>query len=308
MRTYDFICLTLLFGRRIISVVKRITEKQNGFWKRALINIPFVLMCLLMTVCFGGGVLFVFYCFVTAAAFKSAMISLVLLGAGLILIGAGLGLIIAFRRYYKFYDKQMGWQYPGRAVAPREETSSVDGKKPLKAYFTLSNISLAILAVGAVFTIISAALGCISRDSWVDAIGPYREAHGYLADVQRIAPEYHDIIDQSSHQYTVEEIDLNLISKEAVIIFTDDQSKLGMISVEAYISYNGQLSIGMSGGKILTVTERPAPDTEKTALDKLLFFANDILRSVPSEKQIHIYLPAQLRDTVRIVGDHIVAK
>ena len=287
--------------------MKRISTQKNSFLKRLLINIPFVLIVTLTAACFFGGAVLVFYCFVTAAAFHSAMISLILIGAGLILIGAGLGLILAFKRYYVFYDKQMGWEYPDRK--PPEDVTTVDGKKPLKAYFSLSNIALAFLLFGAIFTIVSAALGCISRDKWVSAIRPYREDHGYFGDVQKIALSF-SVEDASAHDYTLEEIDVDLISKQVIVIFTDDSDKLGLLTVEAYISYKDQLTFANDSPPItrFSISETPAPETPETTLDKLLFFAEDVLRSVPSEKQVRIYLPLALKDKVQINGDYILAK
>lgn len=287
--------------------MKRISTKKNSFIKRLLINIPFVLIVTLTAACFFGGAILIFYCFVTAAAFHSAMISLILVGAGLILIGAGLGLILAFKRYYAFYDKQMGWEYPDRK--PQEEVTTVYGKKPLKAYFSLSNIALAFLLFGAIFTIISAALGCINRDNWVDAIRPYREEHGYYGDVQKIAPSF-SVEDSSTHEYTLENIDIDLISKQVVVIFTDDRDKLGLLTVEAYISYKEQLTFAHDSQPItyFSISETPQPETPETTLDKLLFFAEDVLRSVPSEKQVKVYLPLALKDKVTINGEYIIAK
>lgn len=299
--------LTLTFFMCIMIAMKRISTRKNSFVKRLLINIPFVLIVALIAACFLSGAILVFYCFVTAVAFHSAMVSLILVGAGLLLVGAGLGLIVAFKRYYAFYDKQMGWQYPDRAVPA--EKSAVDGKKPLKAYFSLSNFALLFLAIGAVLTVISAALGCISRDKWIAVIGPYREQHGYFQDVRHMQLKF-AVEDSSSHEYTLREINVDLLSKEAVIIFTDDPQYLGYLTLDAYVSYEGQLSCACDSQPIsyFTISEKPAPSARETALDKLLFFADDILKSVPSEKQIIIYLPSELEDNIVVDGPVIYAK
>lgn len=299
--------LTFARLKRILVLMERISTQKNSFLKRLLINIPFVLIVALDAICFFAGVVAIFYCVVTGVAFKSAMISLILLGAGFILLGAGLGLIIGFKRYYAFYDKKMGWVYPNRKQP--EEKTSVQEKKPLKAYFTLSNVALAFLLVGAIFTVVSAALGSISRDKWVEAVGPYRESHGYLKDVERVELAF-SVEDAGTHAYTLQEIDVDLLSKQAVIIFTDDKDKLGLLTVEAYVSYKGQLSFANDKQPItyFTVKETPPPVSSTSAIDKLLFFADDVLKSVPSEKQIKIYLPLALKDKVIIDGEHIVAK
>lgn len=287
--------------------MKRISSKQNGFFKRFIINVPFVLIVALAAACFFFGATLIFYCFVTAAAFKSAMISLVLLGAGFILTGAGLGLIKAFKLYHDFYDVQMGWQYPDRK--PKEDVTVVDGKKPFKAYLTPSNFALAFLLVGAIFTIISAALGCISRDKWVQAIGPYREAHGYFAEVQSRNVTL-SIENSAEHVSTLTRIDIDLITKQAVIVFTDDEEQLGHLTLKAYVSYEDQLRFSCDSQPItyFSISESPAPSSEKSALDKLIFFADDILKSVPSEKQIVIYLPSFLKNSVTVNGEYILAQ
>ena len=148
--------------------MKRISTQKNSFLKRLIINIPFVLIVALMAVCFLGGAVLFIYSVVTAVAFHSAMISLLLVGAGLILIGCGVALISAFKKYYAFYDLKMGWVYPDRPSpaekAPAKDATSTSFKKPLKAYFSLSTISIVALAIGSLFTIISAALGCVDYD------------------------------------------------------------------------------------------------------------------------------------------------
>ena len=41
--------------------MKRIATQKNGFWKRVVINIPFILMIALMIALFGGGLLLLFW-------------------------------------------------------------------------------------------------------------------------------------------------------------------------------------------------------------------------------------------------------
>ena len=288
--------------------MKRIPTQKNSFLKRLLINIPFVLLVALMIACFGGGAFCVMYCFITAAAFHSAMISLILLGAGALLIGLGLLLIVGFKRYYAFYDRKMGWQYPDRVDdASQEKTAVGSSRKPLKEIFSLQNVAIGALALGAVFTVISAALGCIDRANWVAAISPYREAHGYYGDVIRVLREYY-VENINTHKSDVSEIDISLIEKQAVIVYTDEETRRGKIMIEAYISYENQVTFSLGKNGVLSIEERPEPENPETALDKLLFFADDLLRSYPSERQIIVYIPENFRDDIEIVGEHIVAK
>ncbi len=306
----NFPGLTLWDVRRIIYLMKRIPTKENGFFKRLVINIPFVLIVALIVACFFAAATLVFYGIVCTVAFKSAMICLILLGAAFILAAAGLGLILGFKAYYKFYDRVMGWQYVDTAHKEEETPTSsvVSDKKPISSYFTLSNISLAILAVGAVLTIISAALGSINRENWVKAIGPYREAHGYYEDVHRLLPEY-QIENIATHKCTLTTINIDFNGKQAVIIYTTEQERLGKVSVVAYTAFEGQLSFSISKDlTTLSLVESPPPDRRKTTLDKLLFFADDILKTIPSENQVLIYVPENFKDDIKIVGDYIVAK
>ncbi len=238
----------------------------------------------------------IFYCVVCACAFRSAMISLILIGAGFILTGSGFGLIAAFKRYYAFYDKSMGWQHPDKTTP--EEKTSVEDNFSFKKYLTLPNIALVALLIGSVFTIISAALGCVDRSKWIDAVGPYREAHGYFADVKSRDLKF-AIEDPSTHAYDLDEIDFDLISKKAEIVFTDDEDKLGFITVKAFVSYENQLVFAYNEEeRTFSVSENPAPSAPRSALDKLLFFVNDL----PSDKRVIVYLPSALKDVVQLDG------
>ena len=105
--------------------MKRIATQKNGFWKRVVINIPFILMIALMIALFGGGLLLLFYAIASCFAFKSAMVFLVLAGAGLIAIGIGIGFIDIYKKYYAFYNKKMGWEFPD---VPQKEEKTVHDK------------------------------------------------------------------------------------------------------------------------------------------------------------------------------------
>lgn len=290
--------------------MKRISTQKNSFLKRLIINIPFVLIVALMAVCFLGGAVLFIYSVVTAVAFHSAMISLLLVGAGLILIGCGVALISAFKKYYAFYDLKMGWVYPDRPSpaekAPAKDATSTSFKKPLKAYFSLSTISIVALAIGSLFTIISAALGCVDRANWVAAIGSYKEDRGYYSDVRHLVPQYF-VEDIATHDSTLSTVDISLLSKQAVIIYfdlDDPEHEQGYVYVNAYSSYENQIVFSISADKsTLKIVESPAPDYERTAIDKMLFFVGDILRSVPGERQISIYIPSNFKDDVSIVCD-----
>ena len=108
----------------IICNMKRIATQKNGFWKRVGINIPFVLMIAAMVALFSGCLLMWFYAIASLFAFKSSMIFLILAGAGTLCLGLGLALIPAYKKYYDFYNKKMGWEFPDKPK--KEEKTTVD--------------------------------------------------------------------------------------------------------------------------------------------------------------------------------------
>lgn len=274
--------------------MKRIATQKNSFWKRVGINIPFVLMIALMVALFGGGALLLFYAFASIFAFESGMIFLIIFGAGTIAIGIGLGFIEIYKKYYDFYNRKMGWIFPDK---PQQEEKTVinDGKKSFKEYLTLSNIAIAFLALGAVTTIISAALGCIKRDVWVEETSSFMQSYGYFDEVEHRQLPY-----ESVDGNKITEIELDLIDKNVAIVYSDDISQKGFATFDYYIKFENQLVFSRSGGKI-TVTEKSAPETDDT-LKKLFFF---VFEDFDVEKQIVLTLPPGTKegdkDEIKIV-------
>lgn len=283
--------------------MKRIATQKNGFWKRVFINIPFVLLIALMIALFGGGLLLIFYSIASLFAFKSAMIFLILAGAGVIAIGAGLALIVAYRKYFDFYNNKMGWEYPDKPK--KEQKSVVDGKKSVKDYFTLSNISLAVLAIGALFTIISAALGCINRDNWVADTKSFMESNGYYSNVDHRM--HSETVHATGTSEKVGKIVLNFTEKQAVIIYTSEPSKLGMVSYDYYVKFPNQLSFNRSSDGTITINEATPPVIKETTIKKLFFF---LFKDFNVEKQVLIYLPVDAKEGmpnyIEIVGNNVI--
>ncbi|MDE6060017.1 MAG: hypothetical protein K2G31_00895, partial [Clostridia bacterium] len=210
--------------------MKRIPTQENSIGKRILINIPFVLLVVFMVATFGGSALLLFYSFVSLAAFHSAMIFLIVFGAAAILAGAGLALIVAYKKYYAFYNKKMGWKFI-EDEDKRERTVTSTDNPTLKKVFSLSNISLAFLAIGSLFAIISAALGCINRQNWVNAIGGFKEDLGYYADVKYIPNIQYQINGEQTDSKSINKIAVDDSSvtyeprkKEIVIIYTEEDN------------------------------------------------------------------------------------
>lgn len=282
--------------------MKRIPTQENSIGKRILINIPFVLIVAFIIAAFGGGALLLFYSFVSLAAFNSAMIFLILFGAAAILVGAGLALIVAYKKYYAFYNKKMGWKFV-EEENKRERTVTDMNNDTIKKLFTLPNISLAFLALGSLFAIISAALGCINRQNWVDAIGGFKENLGYYADVKYVsnlqypingfeqdaAPINKIVVDDSSVTYEPRK-------KEIVIIYTEEDNFTPYIYISGYQKFDGDFEVYRAKDGTLTIHVSDVPKRDQT-IEKLLFF---VFNDYTVEKQIIIKIPSTHRDLIEI--------
>lgn len=275
--------------------MKRIATQKNSVPKRILINIPFVLIVAAIIACFGGGALMLFYSVVCAIAFKSAMIYLIVAGASAILLSAGLGFIVLYKKYYSFYNKKMGWIIQGKDDA---QTVTETTQKSFKDYLTLPNFSLAILAIGAIFTIISAVLGCTDRSQWVASISSFREYNGYYSDIQNPQIQY----PINAGDKDIDKIKIDLIDKIAVVLYTDDAEKQGFVIVNAYTKFENHLVTARSKDGVVTITENPSPKRNET-LDRLLFFVFD---DFSVEKQVLIYIPKAYKDDITIEGENVI--
>ncbi len=273
--------------------MKRIATQENSIPKRILINIPFILIVAVAIALFGGGLIALFYAIVCGIAFQSSMVCLILLGAGFILISTGFGCIILYKKYESFYNKKMGWIFPGKKE--KQQKSPADAKT-FKDYITLPNISIVVLAIGALFTIISAVLGCTDRAKWVDAISTFRQYNGYYEDIHHEPLNYTSTADRK-----IEKIEIQLIDKIAVVIYSDDENKQEQISIDAYTKFVNQLVVKNANGT-LTIVENPSPKRNET-LDKLLFFVFD---DFSVERQVLIIVPESQKDTIEIVGENII--
>ncbi len=260
-------------------------------------------MIALMIALFGGGLLLLFYAIASCFAFKSAMVFLVLAGAGLIAIGIGVGFIDVYKKYYAFYNKKMGWEFPD---APKKEEKTVvsDGKKSFKDYLTVSNIAIAVLAVGAVFTIISAALGCINREKWVEATSTFMNESGFFTEVEHRQTK--DSVNEIEGSDKLNTIVVDFTDKQAVIVYTTDLDKIGFATYDYYIKFENQVIKTRSSGGVVTLTESPAPKRDDTAIKRLFFF---MFKDFDVEKQVIIYLPDDAREgmpnEIKIVGDNV---
>lgn len=278
--------------------MKRIPTQQNSFLKRFLINIPFVLIVFVIVVALAAGVTFGIYGVVTAIAFHSAMISLIVFGAGFLSVGVGLGFIVLFKKYYAFYDKKMGWYYPDK-VSDEQKSAVYNGKKPLRSYFTLTNISLAVLLLGAICTIVSAALGCVDRGKWVDAMRPFKQEHGYFDDIKEF--DVRQIIQGfNENDVEIEMIECDLCDKIYEVKYVDDAEAKGTIRFFTYYRFDGQLTLSRKGNAV-KIVEKERDPIVRDALAKMLFFVTDVMSNYPPEHTIVIEIPESYREKIEVV-------
>jgi len=282
----------------IICLMKRIATQDNSIQKRILINIPFVLLILIMLIFFGGSILFLMYSIIFGVAFKSAMISLIIASAGLISLAIGLGAILLYKKYYDFYNKKMGWQIP---TSIEEKQASNVVRNSIKEYLTIPNVALAILALGCLFAIISATLGAMQRDNWVDATKSYKEQNGFYEDIQYQEHKY-EIESPTPGIDNINTISIKTLEKTVFIKYSDEED---FITVQNYIQFKNQITISRTSDGIINIEEHEIT-TNNTSLEKMLFF---VFKDYKAEKQIVIVIPNSEKDNIKIVdSDYIIIK
>lgn len=284
--------------------MKRIPTLKNGFWKKFAMNIPFVLLITLMTACFGGGLFLAFYSIVSVVAFKSAMIYLIVAGASAILLGIGLCLITAYQKYFAFYSKKMGGKYISRDKK-REKTVTYANKPALesvKKFLTVSNVGIAILALGSVFAIISAALGSIDRANWVNAIGGFKEERGYYTDIRKVESPTVPVSNQNALNVSIVQPESNTRKKFIIVVYTKNDYRQSGVTVEGYTRFNDDMNISqaVSGTNKTLIVNVGEPPKVSDSLGKLLFF---MFNDYNAERQIFIYIPYYMRDSESITVD-----
>lgn len=266
--------------------------KSNIVLKKIALIIPFALIILLMCALFACGLILTFYAFASIAAFNSAMICLILLGAALISIGAGLALILALKKYFTFYQKKLGLIDDTK----KQEKTVAHDKKSIKDYFTLSNISLLVIAIGAVFTIISAALGSIKRETWQSETASFKEEYGYYESTQ-YRPLKHSILDDNNT--SLDKIEIDLQNKEAVIVYSTDLSQRGYVDIDYYEKFQNQVTVARNKNGKITITENTQPAAKESSIKKIFFFMFDDSRQT---KQIVITLHSTQKDNITITA------
>lgn len=276
--------------------MKENTSKTKDTFKKIGLFIPFMLIVALSIAMFGGGLLLIFYSIASIVAFNSAMICLILLGAGLIAIGAGLGLICAFKKYRSFYHNKIN---NIQNEPKKQEKTVVHGSKSFKDYITLPNIALVVLLLGGIFTLISAALGSIKKEEWQSATSSFLSSTGYYETTEHRPLKYSLLEDVDTN--AVSRIEIDLEGKEAVIIYSDSTSQLGWINISYYEKFKNQVNVSRSKSGVISIVENTAPTYDDTAIKKLFFFMFDD-NSV--QKQVLITLPSSTKNSIKIVHDN----
>ncbi len=268
----------------IENSAQKLTSKD--IWRRVLLHIPFVLLVIFATALIGGGLLLFIYSIVAVAALKSAMVFVIVFGGGILAIGAGLLCVEAFRLYLAYYNEKE--KFIGRP--PKTEVK--------KNIFTLSNISLAIILLGSICVIVSAALGSLEAEKWVAARSSYMQENGYYPETETRNFTF-DIIDRD-----IQNILIDLDTKNAVITYKAQDD--GMITVSGYAKFENQITIATGGANhVLSIGERSCDQMQNRIVDKMLFF---MFADNKMEAQIVITLPEAYRDSINIIGQFVVAQ
>ncbi len=270
--------------------MKQIENAKWNNFKEKLLPLPFFLLMTLAVVLFLGGLLFLMYSIILVVALNSAMVFMIVFAASGISVGLGLLSLHGFFAYGKYYKKQKGELVPNAKKDPNEKT--------FKDYITLQNVALIVLLIAAVCSIVSAALGCINRDKWVNAISPYMASHEYYADVAFREYKYNAGGVEDSNKIVID-----LDEKNAVIVYTDDPSKQSFVVINGFEKYVKQINVTQAN-RVITISEGQKPELDGV-LEKLLFFMFDENKI---ERQIKIYIPVSQKDSIIIEGEYIISK
>ena len=240
---------------------------------KGLSYVPFPLLIILMIGLFAFGIFATVYASVGYVALESAMIFLITFGVAVLSIGVGLLLIDVYLKYAKRFAKPID-----ETSTPAKTTIATEKKMSI----SYQNICLIVMAVGAIFILISAGLGAISPDSWRSEIGEYRVSYGYNAEAKTFDVKY----DTSNPDKPIDKITLNLDGKNVVVIYTEDDD---------FVSIGGTVKI----------TENAKPTVESDVVADMMFF---LFKENDVEAQIRLYIPIDMKDTIEIDGDYIVAQ
>lgn len=181
----------------------------------------------------------------------------------------------------------------GKLFARRNSDGSSVIYKP--KFLTLQNIGYGILLLAVVCVVVSAALGSLDSDNWVEARRAYMESHGYYAESAPVKLGF------SPNEVT--EINVYAPDRKVVVVY---DSSFSEIVLEYYELYSGEYSVSKSAVSqdiyVLNITRisEPAHDDPIDVMLDLCFQPNSI------EEQVLITIPAAYRDKITINGDNII--
>lgn len=162
-------------------------------------------------------------------------------------------------------------------------------------FLTLQNVGYGILLLAVVCVVVSAALGSLDSDSWVEARRAYMESHGYYAESAPVKLGF------SPNE--IQQIDIYAPDRKVVVAYDASRTE---IYLEYYELYKGEYSVSKAAISqdiyILGITRTPEPahDAPVDVMLDLCFQPNRI------EEQIVITIPAAYRDKITINGDNII--
>ncbi|MEG1662604.1 MAG: hypothetical protein RR338_01345 [Clostridia bacterium] len=303
-----------------MSKLKKFELNKNS--KIAFTIIGLIALMLLAITLSAFSVLLFVYAIVLAVAWKSAMAFCMLFGASTLALGFFIVSADTFNRLVKTYRQKYGKSEANDGKTPSvkaekkpksQKIVTVKGKKiDIKKFVTAFNIACVFLVSGTIFVASSALLHGIEREQWVLASASYMAENGYYSHATTL-----DISFAAQTQNTViNKIEIDLKVKNAVVIYVADNTDT--IRVTGYKKYKEQMSfskvangndtvvsVGTTNlGHTLNIVETPSPMLNRS-IDKMLFFMFD---ENEAEKQLRIYIPQALKDSVEITGNHIVAK
>ncbi len=271
--------------------------------KRFLFALSVVLLAVLAAAFMATSAFLMFYSFVSIAAFRSAMIFFILFGAGALTLGLSLALVYASKACKKRYDKKFG---KAANSEKRDEGTTVYSKSSLKSFFSLSNVALTVLLVGALSTVLSAILGSVNKDKWVNETKNFMTSHGYYEEAHKFDARQ-SVSASTPTSSDLKTLKIDLSTKRAVVIFTTDRDKSGFVVLNGYVFFDGELNFSRSSDGTLTLTQGEEPKINDVT-GKLIFAFKGLFVSRPSRNQVLIYVPAYLKDSLEIVGNYTVAK
>lgn len=289
--------------------IKLIIAKMNENTKQKFIGglllFPFIPIITLALAFFALSLTAFIYAVVVAIAFQSPMAFLVFFAGVFICLGLGILNVKLFINYIKYYAKSTG-----KSLKEKPKTKKVSD---YKKYFTMTNICIFFLLIGSVCAIISAFLGSIHRENWVEAKSSYMIEKGFYEDIEQYSLNFPYTslaktsikTDENGTEYTTYD-DINIkikVNNKRVILIYDEPSD--MLNVKGYQSFKNQiLCIPYYNEGLLTITETSQPKHDE-AIDKMLWF---LFAENDYESQVQLYIPINYKHSVHIEGDFVIAK